>query len=485
MAEQSTLTPAQQIAHDQLLEFLTGATVGASFAVLEGYAGSGKSFLVSHLLNTLFQKGHFKVAIAAPTNKAVRVLRDLLEAAGVLIAEAGDEDREDWVPGNRRPKPKRGCTCRSIHSFLGLKLQELDNGKQEASKTNKSSLDQYDIAVVDEASMVSADLFERIAQGHRACKVLFVGDPAQLLPVKSLGALSPVFDRVAIKVRLTEVVRQAADHPIIRLSMMLRKLIEAGVKADPLSLAQALPAVTAGSPVALLAGTPATLVDFWLAERRADPESDVRIIAYTNEQVLDYNRRIHFALYGDTGDEVYVVGQRVIIHQQTKARIKAGSDIWMDSRLITSEELTVAACEVTPHPLYRQILANRLELLNWADQRYEVYVPIDQAAFDRTIDAMFGEWRALQAQRARATGDEAVRLKTAAADASRAAWALQNAFAQVRHAYAITCHKSQGSTFDCALVDFANLSKMPDALEFNRALYVAVTRSRQFLALVC
>ena len=40
---------------------------------------------------------------------------------------------------------------------------------------------------------------------------------------------------------------------------------------------------------------------------------------------------------------------------------------------------------------------------------------------------------------------------------------MKRTFAPLRHAYAITCHKSQGLTFDCALVDFSDLSRMPDA----------------------
>ena len=45
------------------------------------------------------------------------------------------------------------------------------------------------------------------------------------------------------------------------------------------------------------------------------------------------------------------------------------------------------------------------------------------------------------------------------------------------------CNRKEGYC-NRALVDFSDLNKMPDAFEFNRCLYVAVTRSREFLALV-
>ena len=96
----------------------------------------------------------------------------------------------------------------------------------------------------------------------------------------------------------------------------------------------------------------------------------------------------------------------------------------------------------------------------------------------------FREWQALKMRAEVASGDDQAVLKEKAADASGKGWALRRAFLNLRHAYALSAHKSQGSSFDCALVDFSDLNKMPDAFEFNRALYVAVTRSREFLALV-
>jgi len=71
-----------------------------------------------------------------------------------------------------------------------------------------------------------------------------------------------------------------------------------------------------------------------------------------------------------------------------------------------------------------------------------------------------------------------------AKDLSDQAWALRKAFAPLRHVYAITAHKSQGSTFDTAIVDYADLALMRSASQFNRSLYVAATRAREHLAVV-
>lgn len=474
------LTPDQSVAYDLLLPFLQGTDI-AHLAVLEGYAGTGKTFLVSRLLSGL---PGLKIAVAAPTNKAVRVLRDKLIADEVTVAGAGD-DPDEWMKRSKRTPV--GCTCRSIHALLGLKMKELDNGQQEAKQDRDSTLRDYDVVVVDECSMLDDFLFQKIVMERGRAQVLFVGDPAQLPPVKNQGlALSPVFDRVAMKVRLSHVVRQAADNPIIRLSIRLRQLIEADVKATALNLADALPDLATYPKAALMGGTPDTLIEWWLSQRADEPDSDVRIIAYTNDRVQRYNHAIHQRLYGVT-ETRFVAGESVVVHTQCVAERDTGSDdelfetVW----LITSDELCVVMAERATHPLYPDMAAQRLFLQGQDGARYRVWIPEDDGDWQRQISHCFAQFRSFKSQSERAANNEdRLSLRNTASDWSGRGWALQKAFASLRHAYAITCHKSQGSTFDCALVDFSDLSRMPDAFSFNRALYVATTRSREYLALV-
>jgi ATP-dependent exoDNAse (exonuclease V) alpha subunit len=61
---------------------------------------------------------------------------------------------------------------------------------------------------------------------------------------------------------------------------------------------------------------------------------------------------------------------------------------------------------------------------------------------------------------------------------------VEDSFARLRHAYAITAHKSQGSTFHTVLVDWGDLSTMRDAFEFNRGLYVAASRASHHMAII-
>lgn len=468
------LTPAQTLAYDQLLPFLQGGH-SAKLAVLEGFAGTGKTYLVSRLLRDL---PGLKIAVAAPTNKAVRVLRDKLRETDVQIVDAGDPD------GLETSRARHGCTCRSIHSLLGLKLKEMDNGQHETTSERESTLREYDAVVVDECSMLSPFLFQKIVMERGRAQILFVGDPAQLPPVKE-ETISPVFAQVNFKVRLVEVVRQARENPIIRLSMRLRDLIEAGVKASALALIEALPEQETGPKAALVREPASTLVAWWLSQAQIDaPGSDVRIIAYTNDRVQWYNQQIHQALYPNAATR-FVVGQQVIVHKQCAAQRRVGAGLTESDRLITSEELMVVEVKSRQHPFFPRIAAEWMVLQSETGDQYEVYVACDEMNWQQQISQCFSEFRALKLQAERETDPKVqIELKHAYRDASNQGWALSRSFAPLRHAYAITCHKSQGSTFDCALVDFSDLAKMPDSFQFNRALYVAVTRSREYLALV-
>ena len=61
----------------------------------------------------------------------------------------------------------------------------------------------------------------------------------------------------------------------------------------------------------------------------------------------------------------------------------------------------------------------------------------------------------------------------------RKAWAMRNAFAHITHGYAMTAHKSQGSTFHTVLIDWQDvcIAARRDPVQAARLLYVGVTRA--------
>lgn len=465
-----TLTPSQESALSTLRDFATKKTDYAML-VLEGWAGTGKTTLVGQLLKDP-DIADLKVAIAAPTNKAVRVLREKLMEAGVEVA---DEPVDDLPMLRESGRVAFG----SIHSFLGLQLSELDNGDQSCKKVRDSTLHQFDLVVIDECSMIGAELFSYVTGLKRETLILWVGDPAQLPPIEvGPQGTSPTFSRVMHKLTLLEVVRQARDNPIIAFSIEVRKAIEQGQRPTMRDLAELLP--PSGAKAVLLSG--GELMAQGVALYELQQGRDARIVAYRNDVVQRHNAAIHFALHGAT-ETPFVPGERVIVHQATEGfRMHRGHKIKVP--LITSEELTVLAIEPEDSPDHPEVPAYRVSLETDSGETVEVYLARKQEDLDHAIREAFSTWRRLKADAGEFSGEKAAKMMAQAKAASAAGWKLRKAFAPLRHSYAITSHKSQGSTFDSSIVDLADLSRMRSAFDFSRALYVAATRASDRLALV-
>ena len=126
--------------------------------VLCGPAGTGKTSLVNVLLDELDKK-NVKYVCTAPTNKAVEV-----------IAKRTNRQFD-----------------RTIFSLCGLKLVDLDDKEPYLERDGESKLGDYDIVVIDEASMTGTELLRNI-EGDLVefsyIKVLYVGDPCQIPAVE-------------------------------------------------------------------------------------------------------------------------------------------------------------------------------------------------------------------------------------------------------------------------------------------------------------
>jgi len=150
---------------------------------LFGFAGTGKSTLARHLAAHV----DGPVCFAAFTGKAALVMRS------------------------------KGCDdARTIHSLI---YQATESETEEPSfvLNEDSEAARAKLIIVDECSMVDEELGRDLLSFGR--KVLVLGDPAQLPPIKGGG----FFTEAEPDAMLTEVHRQAADNPIIRLSMAIRE----------------------------------------------------------------------------------------------------------------------------------------------------------------------------------------------------------------------------------------------------------------------
>lgn len=475
MTASVTLTLQQMAAYDTLSRFMLGQTDSA-MAVLRGAAGTGKTVLASHLVKAALNAG-LTVAIAAPTNKAVRVLREKMIDAGVAMP---GESLDSRFMSPEHPEP---LSFGSIQGLLGMRLRDKDDGTQDCTPQRPSRLHRYDVAVVDECSMIGMDLFQAIAANKQRTRLLFVGDASQLPPIGAEETISPTFRYVSLDVSLNEIIRQQADNPVIALAHRIRLAIEAGAKIATPDMRAVLPPLDQHPAAAVVDGDAATIVQWMAAEVAAGRKA--RVVAYHDKTVQRYNAEIHQRLYGTT-EFPFAVGQRVIVDQQCDA--VPVSDNTGSEKLITSEEATVSALAWERHPRFPEMPACRVQLSRDGAGEVLVYVAQDPAALQRMIAACFAKHREMKAaaNQARQAGlrAEAGALHDRAKAFSDSGWGLARGFAPLRHAYAMTSHKSQGSTFETVFVDFADFWRVTSPFTFNRSLYVAVTRPSRYLAIV-
>lgn len=149
---------------------------------LFGYAGTGKTTLARHLA-----EGVRSVCYAAFTGKAALMMQ------------------------------RNGCTGASTIHGLIYKVDERDDGKVEFVIDQESAAKDAGLIVIDECSMVDEELAKDLLSFRRP--ILVLGDPAQLPPVKGTG----YFTEAAPDFMLTEIHRQAAENPIIRMATTVRE----------------------------------------------------------------------------------------------------------------------------------------------------------------------------------------------------------------------------------------------------------------------
>ena len=151
--------------------------------VLNGYAGTGKTFLINHFINEYPKYIHYNdniketytdrtISITATTNKAVEVLKQ-------------------YYPN-----------ARTLYSCLGLQPKKED----ELIKTwRHGSYPISGLLVVDESSMLSKKALE-IVESIPNLKTIYIGDSTQLPPPNE--EVSPVFTKGYPSYSLTELMRQ-------------------------------------------------------------------------------------------------------------------------------------------------------------------------------------------------------------------------------------------------------------------------------------
>ena len=447
-------TEKQDIVLLQLSDFIFNVKPNVLY-LLKGYAGTGKTSIIGTIVSNLWQ-AKISAILLAPTGRAAKVISNYSK--------------------------KEAFT---IHKKIYFPKKEKDGGVKFVMQPNKH---RNTIFIVDEASMIPDapsdsklfengslldDLMHYVYSGHK-CKLLLIGDKAQLPPVKS--DLSPALDAHKLdlnynkdvkSLELDEVVRQEQDSGILANATELRAVLETSFydsfkfNVKPFN-----------DIVRLVDGY--EIMDAINDSYSNDGYEETAIIVRSNKRANQYNQQIrNRILFNESelsaGDYLMVVKNNYFwIKPTTEAGFIANGDIVEVLEIFSIKELyDFKFAEV------------KVKMVDYPRMRpFETVFLLDTISAE-SASLTYEESNRLYQEVSKDYINEASNYK-------RFLGVKNNKFfnaLQVKFSYAITCHKSQGGQWNTIFVEQPYLPEGPDR-DYIRWLYTAVTRAKEKLYLI-
>lgn len=423
--------------------------------LLRGYAGTGKTSIIGTIVNNLWQAKKNAVLLA-PTGRAAKVISNYSK--------------------------KEAFT---IHKKIYFPKKEKGGGVKFVMQPNKH---RNTIFIVDEASMIPDtpsdsklfengslldDLMQYVYSGHQ-CKLLLIGDKAQLPPVKS--DLSPALDSNKLSlnynkdvsgVELDEVVRQEQDSGILENATELRATLESGFyESFKFNVAPYKDIVR------LVDGY--EIMDAINDAYSSNGYEETAIIVRSNKRANLYNKQIRERiLFNESelsaGDYLMVVKNNYFwVKPTTEAGFIANGDIIEVLEIFSIKELYgFKFAEV------------KVKMVDYPRMRpFETVLLLDTIHAE-SASLSYDESNRLYQEVAKDYANETSNYKRFLGVKNNKYF---NAL-QVKFSYAITCHKSQGGQWNTIFVEQPYLPNGMDK-DYLRWLYTAVTRAKEKLYLI-
>lgn len=388
--------------------------------VLSGYAGTGKTFLIDYVVREILKLDVGKEAVfVSPTGKA---------AANLV---------------------RNGTVAGTVHSLIymrdGEEFDVDENGeiieRKELSFIKREKIDeQIRLIIIDEASMINETVLTDLLSFGVKC--LFSGDGAQLPPVN--GAC-PLLENPHYT--LTEIVRQAADNPIIQVATLARE----GKK---------IPYGTYGDSVCVIGRNALKGAErkrlFLKADQILCGRNKTR--AALNDEVRGYK--------GISKEQVLPLdGEKLIctLNDWEKALDRDERFYLVNGIIGTASEIKESFDDLAT----MEFQADFMEV--------SVKVPFDLGIFKE------GKYRHLYGDRAVTLSDGTVAHEGNFELLHKLRAVADEPICRFEFAYAITCHKAQGSEFEFVIV-FDESWAFGE--EGNRWLYTAITRAKEKLLII-
>ncbi|WP_159517933.1 ATP-dependent DNA helicase [Sunxiuqinia indica] len=447
-------TEGQSVLAEKLSEFITRPGPDVLF-LLKGYAGTGKTSMLNALVKTL-NSFKFRTMLLAPTGRAAKVLASYT-----------------------------GCSAYTIHKKIYRQQSTTDGFGKFALDKN---LIKNCFFIVDEASMISNsspegsvfgtgrlldDLYEYVYTGQN-CKLILVGDTAQLPPVGM--AISPALDLSELEMygadvmhlELTEVVRQELDSGILHNATNIRSLVGEGF-FDPAYF----PIETANfTDIKRIGGS--ELIEKITECYDKFGEQQTMVITRSNKRANKFNEGIRSTiLYKEAqitiGDLLMIVKNNYFwLSDDERLDFIANGDIVQVQSIYGYEEL------------YGFHFANVcLKFLDYDD------LEIDCKILLETLDIETASLSYQESQRLyESVAEDYLDIRSKKKRWEKIKENKHFNALQVKFAYAVTCHKAQGGQWDAVFVDQGYLLEDMLNVEYLRWLYTAFTRPVKELYLV-
>ncbi len=447
-------TTKQDIALQLLAKFVLSTTKNELF-LLKGYAGTGKTTTVGTLVKNLW-KAKYAPVLLAPTGRAAKVISNY-------------SNKEAFT----------------IHKKIYYPKSEKGGGVSFTLQKNKH---RNTIFIVDEASMIPDinqesklfengslldDLMQYIYSGHN-CKLLLIGDTAQLPPIKL--DISPALDKkllqehynqVVIEVELDDVVRQQKDSGILVNATRLRERLDDGFYEDfkfsELEYTDVIRPLDGQELLDAISDSYSTLGN-----------EDTVIIVRSNKRANLYNQNIRNRILFQeeelsVGDYLMVVKNNYFwVKPHTEAGFIANGDI----------------VEVREINGFKELYGFKFAEVSVRMVDYPKMPPFDTVLL---LDTLTSETPSLPYEESNRLYQEVMKdYANEKSNYKRFLSVKNNKYfnaLQVKFSYAITCHKSQGGQWNTVFVEQPYLPNGVDK-DYMRWLYTAITRAKEKLYLI-
>jgi len=455
----STLNEDQKKAFEKLRDYIVDKD-NDDIYVLKGWAGTGKTYCVSLLVRFILEVVHpnkkwYKVAVTGPTNKSVRVIK---KTAGI-----------------KNPR----VTFQTIHKMLGLTERITSDGKQEFVNQGDfiPPINTMKLLIIDEVSMLNDDLFHEIIKYRDQLKIICMGDPAQIPPVGKPDCIpfrEEFTEMYGIKtVELKKIMRQKEGNPIIETSVQIRSdlenpSIQLDNKTRTNEKGEGIEYVNLnGDNVKKEFNT--NLEKYFKSKEFEENPEYTKIIAWRNKTVSTMNFLVRRIIYGEEAIENKIlIGEKLI----------ANNPIIESEQIIfnTNDEFSVDAFEVKENRMKVEGIEASLKYyetlvsyLDDEDKKISIYIDIlhedSEMDFQRIANTL-----------------KRIAIEKKGKDRSWIRYYdFLRKYADVSYAYAITAHKSQGSTYEYTFVLDDDINMNTNVVERNRIKYTAYTRSSKKL----